>query len=282
MIEENSFLKTPPSSGQEGLLTPDQRFEKLKDPNFLPTREDIRLAFLGQNDRRINFFAKTGSYELLNKEFIEALGSYLIRRLENYITTEELPVTILEAGAGDGRLSHFLQQELDKKLSGKVKVVATDSGEWQIAQKTAFQVDKLDYKEALKKYNPKIVLCSWMPPYYDFSADFRATESVDEYILIGETDEGCCGRHWETWGYAGEEWQSAEDLESLEIPKEVIKDRTIDPPYVADGFDREFLDEVSKQQFCKSDDLYILQLRQYKEEPHYYSQSRTVSFKRKK
>jgi hypothetical protein len=39
-----------------------------------------------------------------------------------------------------------------------------------------------------------------MPPKKDWTKNFRAVDSVEEYILIGEKDSNCCGDHWLTWG----------------------------------------------------------------------------------
>lgn len=58
----------------------------------------------------------------------------------------------------------------------------------------------MDYKEALKKYKPDIVISSWMPYTEDWTKDFRTFSSVKEYILIGEPDNGCCGHPWKMWG----------------------------------------------------------------------------------
>ena len=34
----------------------------------------------------------------------------------------------------------------------------------------------------------------------DWTDEIRKCESVEEYILIGEADGGCCGDAWRTWG----------------------------------------------------------------------------------
>ena len=54
----------------------------------------------------------------------------------------------------------------------------------------------------MKKHSPDIVIFSWMPYQEDSSKDIRKFDSVQEYILIGETDGGCCGDEWETWGHS--------------------------------------------------------------------------------
>lgn len=79
-------------------------------------------------------------------------------------------------------------------------VIATDDRSWNIKEKA--EVIRMDVRKTLKIYSniasdsgPKkqvIVLCSWMPMNEDWSAFFREAD-VDEYILIGESDNGQCG-----------------------------------------------------------------------------------------
>ncbi|HAM88187.1 MAG: hypothetical protein US83_C0010G0005 [Candidatus Falkowbacteria bacterium GW2011_GWC2_38_22] len=227
--------------------------EKFSDPNFLPTRDQIIKAFPDWHQWfEFCFNKENPTFEFLNNEYLESLTEYFIDKNKEYGTNKNEPLVILEIGAGNGRLSHFLQQKLDSKIPRQTKVIATDSGAWTI--KNDFLVEQLNHNEAIEKYNPKIVIFSWMPYQEDSSKDIRKFKSVQEYILIGETDGGCCGDEWETWGQS---WRE-EDL-----------DKTV-PPYEADGFERIDLDDVSELQICRCD------------EPGNYYHSRTVSFKRKK
>lgn len=251
-------------SSPEQLLTPQEKEatieelqEKLRDPGYLPTRQEITDAFPPRDthfDRCLgDRFCRDKEhpvFEFLNQEYIEALADYLEQCVEELGATKDEPITILEVGAGDGRLTHFLKQKLEER-SVNARIIATDSGEKGI--KPDFPVEKLDYKEALKKYNPTIVIACWMPPERDWTAEFRATKSVKEILLIGETDWGCCGDAWLTWGKT---W------------KEEYKGKT--PPYKADGFGRQDLEELSKLQICRSD------------EPGYYYNSSTISFGRER
>jgi len=260
MSIENPFDKPPVPPQPEKELTPEELREKLRDPSYLPTHEDISRAFKAEGlfSREWHDFCfdeENPIFEFLNEEHLSAFGDYLSQRAEALGASEDSPVTILEVGAGNGRLSHFLQQKLEAKLPGKVKVVATDSGEWSL--KTAFPVETIGHREALEKYKPKIVVFSWMPYGADFTDDFRAAESVDEYILIGETDGVCCGDEWRTWGQS---WSFDEEGEE----KEKVA------PYIADGFERENLEDVSAHQICRTD------------QPGQYYHSSTTSFKRKK
>jgi hypothetical protein len=260
MSIENPFDGAPTPPKPERELRPDELREKMRDPNFLPTHEDIYRAFESEGYRleewiNLCYNEENPVFEFLNEEFITAFSNYLAQRVESLGASEDSPITILEVGAGNGRLSHFLQQKLESILPGKVKIVATDSGEWSL--KTAFPVETISHKEALEKHKPKIVVFSWMPLQEDVTDDFRAGESVEEYILIGETDGGCCGDEWRTWGQS---WSFDEEEEG----KEKVA------PYIADGFERENIYDVSDHQICRTD------------KPGNYYHSRTTSFRRKR
>ena len=76
-------------------------------------------------------------------------------------------ITVLELGAGTGRLAHFLQDQLaDSRPGGiNVRVVATDSGGWALKGASAGigKVEKLGFVKALEKYQPEVVIVAWMP-----------------------------------------------------------------------------------------------------------------------
>jgi hypothetical protein len=237
--------------------------EKLRDPNYLPTHGDVFRAFPKGYDFNSQdlldwhdfcFDKKEPVFELLNKEYIEAFSGYLIERVIELWIAKGEPVTILEVGAGNGKLSHFLKEKLGPEVGDKVKIIATDSGRWKL--KTQFPVENLDHEAALKKYAPQIVIYSWMPYGADMTEDFRKTSSVDEYLLIGETDDGCCGDSWLTWGVPPWNFETEEKM-AEEIP-----------PHLAEGFARKNLDDISDKQICRTDMI-----------TDYYH-SRTVSFRR--
>ncbi len=110
------------------------------------------------------------------KEYVDGLAEYLLTRYGNQ--------QILEVGAGDGMLSHLLKGR-------GVNIVATDSGRWKISTDL---IEKLTYKQAIKKYKPVVIIVSWMMLGEDWTPDFRRAKSVQEYIVIGEGEGGCCGQ----------------------------------------------------------------------------------------
>lgn len=112
---------------------------------------------------------------------------------------------ILEVGAGNGELTHYLRAALrrashtagGREESGGYSVVACDAssgGQWPWSASPADgrfgRVEGLDYREALQLYRPHVVLCSWMPMGEDWSAAFRRCPSVREYVLLGEVYDG--------------------------------------------------------------------------------------------
>ena len=182
-------------------------------------------------------------------------------------------------------------------------IIATDDGSWNpmdrynimprlpSSNSAEIHVERLSAIESLRKYGPTrenyrtrrlIVLCSWMPPGQDWTADFRRRIDVDdntitsevedrcddmddctltvervveEYILIGEADNGTCGHNWRTWGN----------------PDFYQHDNTADDdiaaPYSRDGYKRVDLKELSALQFSRFD-------------CQRSSESQTVSFRR--
>jgi hypothetical protein len=91
---------------------------------------------------------------------------------------ETLPV-VLECGAGNGVLAFHLSQ----RLKGVATVVATDDFSSKIAAVT--EVHHLSCKQALERYQPAMVICSWMPSGTDFTGDMRACPSVHDIVLLG-------------------------------------------------------------------------------------------------
>ncbi len=215
----------------DGVPTTEQRFdfeppevirERIRDPKYLPTVPEVSRAFTPAHFRAWQEFCIKSDppiYELFTQEQIKALCSYFIDRQRD-LATDGHTVTILEVGAGNGRLSHFLKQQLEKDAPGKFQVIATDSGEWEL-DSSVFPVEQLDYPEAIKKYKPTVVITSWMPHGEDWTPEFRQADNIKEYLLIGEADGGSCGSD-ETWTEH-------------------------------DGFVKKDLEEMNKYQFCVAD-----------------------------
>ena len=224
---------------------------KLRDPHFLPSFSELseRLHQISFSDQskwlELIDDPRRRVFEFLTKEYVNALSGYLSQRAFELGGTPENPITILEVGAGNGRLSHFLTQSLAERSEGRVKLIAVDSGEWELD--SSFPVERLDHHAALSKYQPQMVIFSWMPPNQDYTRDFRQAPSVQEYVLIGEADQNTCGDPWETWGKA----QMAYD-------EDVAKVRWI-APHEADGFVRHEHEELRELQLSRLSIVFFLE-----------------------
>lgn len=84
----------------------------------------------------------------------------------------------LEIAAGDGTLSRFLTE------SG-IDCLSTDDYSWKHYITYPDFVEKADAKDALKKYNPEAVVCSWPVPGNTYEKNVFMTDSVSLYIVIG-------------------------------------------------------------------------------------------------
>ncbi len=79
----------------------------------------------------------------------------------------------------------------------------------------------------------------------DFTALFR-DYNVDEYILIGEYDDGNCGENWATWGNIE---SRIDDPQSTEIQDF----SSIVPLYEAEGYKRIELVDLSRFHMSRFD-----------------------------
>jgi hypothetical protein len=249
----------------EKMPPPDEaQLERLRDPAYLPSRQEIFDTFHGNLD--LNWFIRFcfdrdyPIFEFFNQEHIQALGGYLAGRAHVLGATHEEPVTILEVGAGTGRLSHFLGEVLVSR-SVAARIVATDASPKKeqnpYGLEAYFPVEPMDVEDAVQFYEPGIVLSSWMPYGEDWTPAIRAVPSVQEYVLMGETDGGCVGAD-STWGVPPYD----DDYNPVE---------GYIPEYEQEGFSRENLDVISQFQICRTD---------YGTPVDLYPHSRTVSFKR--
>lgn len=127
-------------------------------------------------------------FQLLNIEFIQELAKEI---------KDMNPEIILEVGAGEGLLGKCLSKELENEI------ILTDDHSWWEREDIKIEnkdVLKMDYKTAIKKYNPDFIIASWIPYKRWWTKEFRNCESVKGYILIGEGPGGCTGSDmdWKT------------------------------------------------------------------------------------
>ena len=240
-------------------------------------------------------------YEVFTREHVAGLAAYFRARAVYVLGAEASTrcLRVLEIGAGSGTLSRALaaatraMDASDGRVGGErfstpsVTYHATDDYSFRertnsrsrepFASSTSSISDSdvdyektvraADYRVALRDSAacdgspPDVVLICWHPIREDWTRTVRLTPSVFEYVLVGETDSGACGRPAETWGLSG----GAPDELSDELSDEW------QPPHEADGFERVDLDALSKHQVCRTDEPWLKARR-----------SGTVSFRRRR
>lgn len=182
-----------------------------------------------------------GVYELVTRELMSALAVYLHDRRAALLSATDKELRVLEVGAGNGELSHHLRQEL-RSRQVPAQVIACDNGAWPLDAALRFDgVEALSYRAALRKHEPHVVLCSWMPMGADWTADFRACGSVREYLLLGECVDGACGHNFLTWGNAAFATDESTDDDAA---------HTL-PPSARDGWARREIVEISRWQLSR-------------------------------
>jgi hypothetical protein len=158
--------------------------------------------FISQKRFLMPLVQSRGIYCFYSTSLIEALAGVIKGR------------SCLEIAAGDGTLAALLTE-------AGVPVTATDDFSWTHAIQYPDRVEKLDAKEALEKYRPEVVLCSWPPPGNRFEKEVFLTPSVEVYLVIGSRYR-FAGGNWEAYtGQKGFEWQADPRLSGLVLPPEL-------------------------------------------------------------
>jgi hypothetical protein len=205
-----------------------QPYDWLIDPEYLPSLAEVEEAETNIQAKAAigiyhNLAAGTGQYEIWTQEYIAGLTKYIIRTLTHY---DQPDATVLEVGAGHGRLSGLLRKSIGE--SGvRATVIATDL---QPPKKTHFPVEPLSCKKALKKYDPIMAISSWMPFGRDWSRAMRSTPSLKDYILIGVPEITGVSPTWQ--GYPSPELGEFAPIELDHL------DRLKTPRYRWRGLDR--------------------------------------------
>lgn len=142
---------------------------------------------------------------------VEAKGIYcfyskpLIEALARLIGGREC----LEIAAGDGTLSRFLAAE-------GARVTATDDHSWKHAVTYPDTVLKLDAAQALKRFKPSVVICSWPPANNAFERLVLADPRIELYIVIGSRYAFASGN------WADYRAQTAFELEDVRLGRWVL------------------------------------------------------------
>ena len=120
----------------------------------------------------------------------------------------------LEIGAGDGTLSGFLRD-------AGVRIRATDDHSWSHTIHYSEMVEKLDARQALQRYRPEAVVCSWPPSGNDFERHVFTTRSVEFYAVIGSRYRFASG-NWDAYATQGSfDWGVDQQLGKCILPPEL-------------------------------------------------------------
>ena len=120
----------------------------------------------------------------------------------------------LEIGAGDGTLTRFLKDR-------GAEITAADDYSWDTFIKYPVDVEFMGAKQALEKYQPGCVICSWPPPWNNFEKHVFQTKSVKIYIVIGSTNESASGNHETYLSQKEFEYKNELRLSKLVVPPEL-------------------------------------------------------------
>jgi hypothetical protein len=134
----------------------------------------------------------------------------LIRELARRIASR----SCLEIAAGDGTLARFLSD-------AGISIRTTDDHSWSHVIQFPANVEKLDAQQALQRYQPEVVVCSWPPPGNGFERLVFATRSVELYIVIGSRYPFASG-DWRAYSAQNSfEWSVDHRLSRYVLPPEL-------------------------------------------------------------
>jgi hypothetical protein len=158
--------------------------------------------FISQKRFLMPLVQSQGIYCFYSRALIEVLAGLINRR------------PCLEIAAGDGTLASLL-------IETGVPVTATDNFSWTHVIQYPERVEEMGAREALEKYKPQVVLCSWPPPGNPFEKEVFSTPSVELYVVIGSRYR-FAGGNWEAYtGQQRFEWQSDPRLSGFVLPPEL-------------------------------------------------------------
>jgi len=157
---------------------------------------------LWQKKRLMPLVQPRGIYCFYSRALIDALARMIDGR------------SCLEIGAGDGTLARFLKEQ-------GVQLTATDNHGWSQAIKYPEWVIKVDAREALSRYTPEVVICSWPPAQNDFERAVFNTPNVQLYIVIGSQHHVAFGNWKDYRQQSAFELVEDKQLGALVLPPEL-------------------------------------------------------------
>lgn len=145
---------------------PENLRKKLRNQKYLPSQAEVnRIPFKQRESYQEEFF----DCEIWNREYIKVLAKQIGNNK-----------VVLEVGAGSGRLSYFLQKELPQSKFIPIDITLKN-------KVNGIPLVKISMKQALQKYNPDIIICSWPDTF--FWKEIKYNTSAKEIILIGDSED---------------------------------------------------------------------------------------------
>ncbi len=153
---------------------------------------------LWQRKRLMPLVQPRGIYCFYSQPFVDALAALINGR------------KCLEIGAGDGTLTGFLKNK-------GVELTATDNHSWSQSVEYPEWVLKMNAQEAIAKFLPEVVICSWPPAQNNFERFVFETPTVQLYIVIGSRHKFAFG-NWKSY----QQQTAFESTENLALSKLIL------------------------------------------------------------
>lgn len=186
-----------------GLLAQKLLFEKelIRKPVSMRAFKLI-WPFLWQKRLLMPLVEKRGIWCFYSRELIAGLAQLIGNR------------RTVEIAAGDGTLSRFLAEQ-------GVDVTATDDYSWEKVVKYPGSVQRLDAINALNRFKPQVVICSWPPSANHFERQIFRQREVETYIVIGSHSRFITGNWGDYEAQTFFSWQELPALGQLILPPEL-------------------------------------------------------------
>ncbi|WP_273429538.1 hypothetical protein [Chitinibacter tainanensis] len=145
---------------------------------------------------------KRGIWCFYSRELISALAELLQGR------------SALEIAAGDGTLSRFLRE-------AGIPLRTSDDYSWEKVVSYPPEVERLGAIEAIQRYQPEVVICSWPPAGNGFERQIFRQRCVQTYIVIGSHSRFITGNWADYETQTAFDWAEVPALSQLIVPPEL-------------------------------------------------------------
>ena len=156
--------------------------DKIEDIDRLPSYEETK-SLLDYMESDLNMDPVVRGWNSMCRELrVHAVyNTGFIQALADVIADiNESP--LIEICAGSGKLSHQLRKQ-------GIDIIATDDYSYGISKEGL--VERFSHKEALRGYEPRIVIGSWIPNESKIGFDVLDSPTVRYFIDIGEDICSC-------------------------------------------------------------------------------------------